>query len=179
LVNSATGDANMTNRGRWMLGCTLLLTAVAGFAVWHVIPPGSGNGRVVLDAQAASVAGGAMQLSFRVGRLDLAEVAGQRNFAVGDPVYVTLRPGEPYWYATSVCREFPVVPQGDVALRGQVVAVDSVARAQGVAPSVLTVRYGIERQITVDGAVDRAVSVVLSVDADGNAGVAAVTAAGG
>lgn len=138
---------------------------------------------VVLEAM-ATAAGDAVQLRYRIGELDLDEIAGQRNFVAGDPVYVTLRPGKPFWRAVSVCREYPVVPQGDVALRGEVIAVgnrrhgfDSTAERTVRAP-VLTVRYGIENAIMAARTTGGPVAVELAVDPAGIACVDAVTAGG-
>jgi len=149
----------------------------------------TGDASIVLEAAAVEsvpASGRIAQLRYRIGELNLDEIAGQRNFLPGDPVYVTLRPGKPYWRAVSVCREYPVVPQGDVALRGEVTAVENGFRNresgkwQETAAPVLSVRYGIEHlPLPEDGArVPAPVSVRVTVSAAGTAGVDALRVEG-
>ena len=129
-----------------------------------------------------------VRLGYRISRLDLSEIAGERNFRNHDVVYVTLRPGTPTWYPVSVCHDFPVVPQGDVAIRGEVTGITNGAwnpaarRWEEGSASVLSVRYGIESYFVPEGegrelenpGRDAPVSVRVAVDHAGRAGIQAI-----
>jgi uncharacterized membrane-anchored protein len=129
-----------------------------------------------------------VRLNYRISRLDVAELAGERNFRNHEIVYVTLRPGTPFWRAVSVCHDYPVVPAGDVAIRGQVTGVSrgswnpETRKWEESDSQVLAVHYGIETYFVPEGEGrelerpkgDTKVTVRVAVDRDGKAAIQAV-----
>ncbi len=129
-----------------------------------------------------------VRLNYRISQLRTDQLAGERNFNPHDTVYVTLRRGDPYWQAVSVCHDYPALAAGDVAIRGEVTGVaagfwNPVTRKwEEVGAPVLTVRYGIESYFVPEGegrALERPkggdkMALRIAVDRTGNAGIQAV-----
>ena len=125
-----------------------------------------------------------VRLAYGIGTLNLAEIGGDDDFEVHDPVHVLLRPGDRYWEAVSLHRSRPEVPSRQVAIKGRVDYIGWNFIGEDSAPieTGITIRYGIENYFVPEGTggdLERPpegeeISIQVAVDRYGNAGIKAV-----
>lgn len=122
-------------------------------------------------------------LNYKISRLQLAELGGDRDFRRHDSVYVLLRRGAPYWEAVSVHRTAPTPSPGHIVIRGEVgdtgIRSWDPAQRRAVDGVYLSVRYGIESYFVPEGegraierpAADERVSIRVAVDTRGRGAI--------
>lgn len=120
-------------------------------------------------------------LRYKISALEQADFANTGDFERHDTIYVLLREGEQYWEPVSIHPERPEVPPGQVAIKGEVEGNWGIWRDNENHPGI-RVRYGIEAYFVPEGegrAIERPrnegkVSILVAVDAKGNAGIKGV-----
>lgn len=127
-----------------------------------------------------------VRLNYKISRLRLDEVGGDRDFKAHETVYVLLKKGEPYWQPVSLHHSLPALPPDHVAMKGEVQYVGgelwNPQLRKFEKATHLTVRYGVENYYVPEGKgreLERPnpgeiVSIRLAVDTSGNAGIKAV-----
>ncbi len=127
-----------------------------------------------------------VRLNYKISNLSLEQLAGDREFKKHDPVYVVLKPADPYWEPVSVHRRRPAASPGQVVIKGEVTGMAAQRwnpqSRQLEQVSNLRVRYGIESYFVPEGEgrglerpkEDEKVSIRVAVDRFGNAGIQAV-----
>ena len=129
-----------------------------------------------------------VRLNYKISRLHLDQVGGDRDFKRHERVYVLLQARDPYWEAVSLHRDHPATASGQVAIRGEVTEVargfwNAQTRKWEERPTgVLHLRYGIESYFVPEGegrALERPqpnerISIRVAVDRFGRAGIQAV-----
>lgn len=112
-------------------------------------------------------------LSYEISRLNKVDLAGDSDFAIGDPVYVMLEPDGDSWQASAIYREEPA---NGLFLRGTVVfRRGELEDCNHIRCKILTVDYGLEKFFVPQGhgrelealRNDQKMSVVASVGEDG------------
>lgn len=124
--------------------------------------------------------------NYTISRLNLDQLGGEDEFRRNETVYVVLAPGEPYWQPASVHHTYPVLANGQVALKGEVIyAMDSTWNPQTSKSEpckCLQVRYGIEDYFVPEGegrkleqpVQDETVMLRIAVDRHGSGAIAAL-----
>lgn len=165
---------------------TLILVSMVGIKQWtlHTGTP------IVLETEPIDprslFRGDYVQLSYRISTLHLSELSPDGPFKQRERVYVVLREGDPYWGPVSIHHEQPAVTPGQVAIKGEVIAVGTRRWNRGSQgwedKDYLMVRYGIENYFVPEGAgrdleqpkPGEKISILVAVDRFGNAGIKAV-----
>lgn len=129
------------------------------------------------------------RLNYTISRLPLSgatALAGDKDFARHDSVWVALEPAPDGARAVSVHHDRDAIPPGLIALKGEVVNTDQRrpfhAGAPATRPDTLFVRYGIEHYFVEEGTgnqIERPsggekVSIRVAIDSRGKAGILAV-----
>lgn len=119
-------------------------------------------------------------LGYAIGALEQQDFPNTANFERHDTIYVLLRPGDQYWEPVSIHRDRPEIPDGHVAIKGDVEGNWGIWRDGESRPGI-RVRYGIENYFVPEGEGrelerpgDKTVSILAAVDSRGNAGIKAV-----
>lgn len=120
-----------------------------------------------------------VRLGYAIGQLNEDALDGDNGFARLDTIYVVLREGEVYWQPVSLHKERPPAPPDGVAVRGHV---EYAYKHHETKANTLRVRYGIENYFVPEGEgraleqpkEDETISIQVSVDSYGNAGIKAV-----
>ncbi len=124
--------------------------------------------------------------NYTISRLNLDLLGGEDEFQHNETVYVVLAPGEPYWQPVSVYHSYPVLADGQVALKGEVVYTMESAWNPQTSKSepckCLQVRYGIEDYFVPEGEGHRlerpkqgeTVMLRIAVDRNGSGAIAAL-----
>jgi len=169
---------------------TLVLLAMIGMRQWTLatgIP-------VILETQPIDprslFSGDYVRLNYKVSDLRLEELSGDRLFKRHDAIFVVLaRDGESggeYWKAVSVHRVRPLPGDGQAVIKGRVEytgdAIWDAAQNKSVEAKHVHVKYGIEDYFVQEGRgrelerpkQDEKVSIQVTVDRFGNAGIKAV-----
>ena len=127
-----------------------------------------------------------VRLNYKISRLRLDDVGGDRDFKAHETVYVLLKKGEPYWQPVSLHHSLPAIPPDHAAMKGEVQSVGGDLWNQQMLKyekaAYLNVRYGVENYYVPEGKgreLERpkqgeTVSIRLAVDTFGNAGIKAV-----
>ena len=122
-----------------------------------------------------------VRLNYAISVLEEEQFPGIADFHRRDPIHVLLRHGETYWEPVSIHQQRPDIPEGHVAIRGEVTASWGRWRNGEQVPG-LNVRYGIENYFVPEGeglALERpadgeVVSILVAVDGSGAAGIKGV-----
>lgn len=112
-------------------------------------------------------------LGFEIGNLSRSLPGATDDYSDGETVYVVLQPGERYWQAVSVHKDWPAAPAGSVVLKGRVEIVGSGS---------LAARYGIENYFVPEGEgrdleqlePNDELSFIVAVDRFGRAGIKSI-----
>lgn len=176
---------------RWRLGVVFAVQALAliymiGDRQWTL----ARGTPVVLETEPfdprSLFSGDYVRLRYKISRLDLEQLGGEREFRRFDPVYLLLRRGQPYWQPVSVHAAMPAASPAQVVVRGEVMHAGGEARdisaREPVEQPYLEVRYGIESYFVPEGegraieqpARGEAVSIRVAVDARGRAAIQAL-----
>ncbi len=127
-----------------------------------------------------------VRLNYKISRLDLDALKGDKDFSVHDTVWVVLEQGERFWHAVGVYRHRPATAPGQVVIKGEVrwagAGGGPFTTRSGPRPSFILVRYGIETYFVPEGsgrALERRdtrqpLDILAAVDRFGNAGIKAV-----
>jgi uncharacterized membrane-anchored protein len=129
-------------------------------------------------------------LNYKISALDLNKLSREKHeFKSNDTVYVTLKPGKPYWEPISVAHEISPAAAGNVVIKGTVDWVSesfwNPATQKEEKGKFLRAHYGIENYFVPEGegrdierrvvdGVDQKIDVRVAVDAKGNAGIKAI-----
>jgi len=128
-----------------------------------------------------------VRLNYKISRLDLGKLGGDKDFSAHDTAWVVLEQAQRYWHAVAVYRHRPDAAPGQVIIKGEVRWADG--RGSAFAPPVptrqprfLVMRYGIESYFVPEGtgrAIERRgaqtpLDILVAVDRFGNAGIKAV-----
>jgi uncharacterized membrane-anchored protein len=128
-----------------------------------------------------------VRLNYKISRLDLSKLGGDKDFSAHDTAWVVLEQAQRYWHAVAVYRHRPDAAPGQVIIKGEVRWADG--RGSAFAPPVptrqprfLVMRYGIESYFVPEGtgrAIERRgaqtpLDILVAVDRFGNAGIKAV-----
>jgi uncharacterized membrane-anchored protein len=128
-----------------------------------------------------------VRLNYKISRLDLSKLGGDKDFSAHDTAWVVLEQAQRYWHAVAVYRHRPDAAPGQVIIKGEVRWADG--RGSAFAPPVptrqprfLVMRYGIESYFVPEGtgrAIERRGAqtppdILVAVDRFGNAGIKAV-----
>ncbi len=87
------------------------------------------------------------RLDLEISTISVAEVNGDKEFALFDTAYVTVQPGQGSWYADGIYRRRSAVPAGSKAIRGRITKIDARRPRAGASREplpVLQVEFGIE-----------------------------------
>jgi len=128
-----------------------------------------------------------VRLNYKISRLELSKLGGDKVFAAHDTAWVVLEKAERYWHAVAVYRHRPDAAPGQVVIKGEVRWADGRGSAfappvQARQPRFLVMRYGIESYFVPEGtgrAIERRgahtpLDILVAVDRFGNAGIKAV-----
>ncbi len=88
--------------------------------------------------------GDEVQLRYSISLLDLDRLPSSGDFEAGDPVYVVLKPGTPYWTADRVSASMPVFRTHHAVIKGTVAYHWRNRTGPPDAKGQLDVTYGIE-----------------------------------
>jgi len=128
-----------------------------------------------------------VRLNYKISRLDLSKLGGDKEFAAHDTAWVALEKAQRYWHAVAVYRHRPDAAPGRVIIKGEVRWADG--RGSAFAPPVqtapvrfLVMRYGIESYFVPEGTgrtleqrgAHTPLDILVAVDRFGNAGIKAV-----
>jgi uncharacterized membrane-anchored protein len=127
-------------------------------------------------------------LNYKISSLDLNKLGNdKREFKSNETVYVTLKPGKPYWEPIGVGHEIPPAAAGNVVIKGTVDWVSNwnPETQKEESGKFLRAHYGIENYFVPEGegrdierrvvdGVDQKIDVRVAVDAKGNAGIKAI-----
>lgn len=122
-----------------------------------------------------------VSLNYAINTLDLLHIPGDRDFKIGDKIYVTLQSGISFWEPITISKT-----KGD-SKPGQVIIQGIITGANGLQNTVnLFVVYGIEQYFVPEGegkelerlANNKQLSVIVKVDQCGHAAIAGLTALG-
>lgn len=129
-------------------------------------------------------------LNYKISALDLNKLGGDKHeFKSNETVYVTLKPGKPYWEPIGVAHEISPPDSGNVVIKGKVDWVSdnrwNVTTQKEEAGKFLRAHYGIENYFVPEGegqdierrvvdGVDQKIDVRVAVDAKGNSGIKAI-----
>jgi uncharacterized membrane-anchored protein len=128
--------------------------------------------------------------NYKISALDLNRVSNdKREFKSKETVYVTLKPGKPYWEPIGVAHEILPAVSGNVVIKGTVDWVSdnfwNPATRKEEKGKFLRAHYGIENYFVPEGegreierrvvdGVNQKIDVRVAVDAKGNAGIKAI-----
>jgi len=127
-----------------------------------------------------------VRLNYSISRLPIDQLAGDREFARGDTIYVLLRQEGEFWQALSLHHASPPVAAGQIAIKGRVEFIHQRTMPRPGTPvepgKSIDVKYGVENYFVPEGegrALERpkpgeTVSIRLVVDRYGNAAIKAV-----
>lgn len=127
-----------------------------------------------------------VRLNYAISRLPIDKLAGDREFARGDTIYVVLQREGEFWQALSLHHASPPVTAGQVAIKGRVEFINPLTFPRPGAPAEpsksIDVKYGVENYFVPEGegrALERpkpgeTVSIRVVVDRYGNAAIKAV-----
>ncbi|WP_170984571.1 GDYXXLXY domain-containing protein [Rhodoligotrophos defluvii] len=90
-------------------------------------------------------------LSYDISRLKTAQLGGDRDFTVGDPIYVALAPDGQTWHATAIYHTYPKDVAGPV-LRGRITSASQTPNCTGPSCWEYGVDYGLEKFFVPEGA---------------------------
>jgi uncharacterized membrane-anchored protein len=129
-------------------------------------------------------------LNYKISSLDLNKLGNdKREFKSNETVYVSLKPGKPYWEPVGVAHEISSTAPGNVVLKGTVDWVSdsfwNPATQKEEKGKFLRAYYGIENYFVPEGegreierrvldGVDQKIDVRVAVDMKGNAGIQAI-----
>jgi uncharacterized membrane-anchored protein len=165
---------------------TLVLVAMIGMRQWTLatgVP-------VELETEPVDprslFSGDYVRLGYKISQLRFDELKGDTGFKRYDRVFVALAPDGPYWKAQGVYRQRVSVPEGQVAIKGEVQSVSDMLWDQGanVTRQIgnMNVVYGIENYFVPEGEgrdlerprAGEKITIRVAVDRFGNAGIKAV-----
>jgi uncharacterized membrane-anchored protein len=127
-----------------------------------------------------------VRLNYAISRLPLDQLAGDREFASGDTIYVLLRQEGEFWQALSLHHALPPLTAEQIAIKGRVEFIHQRTMPRPDTPAEpgksISVKYGVENYFVPEGegrALERpkpgeTVSIRLVVDRYGNAAIKAV-----
>ncbi len=128
-----------------------------------------------------------VRLRYVISLLDLNDLPGDKNFEMGDTIYVVLKQADPYWVAVSVHRSRPDAARGEVVIKGRVAYHwRETGFANRPARDQIDATYGIESYFVPEGQgreledpsqIGR-ISIVAAVDRFGNAAIKQVLVSG-
>jgi uncharacterized membrane-anchored protein len=131
-------------------------------------------------------------LNYKISALDMNKLSNdKREFKSNETVYVTLKPGKPYWEPIGVAHEISPAAPGNVVIKGTVDWVSNwnPETRKEESGKFLRAHYGIENYFVPEGegrdierrvvdGVNQKIDVRVAVDAKGNAGIKAILANG-
>ena len=129
-------------------------------------------------------------LNYKISALDLNKVSNdKREFKSNETVYVTLKPGKPYWEPIGVAHEISPAAPGNVVIKGKVDWVSdnfwNPSTQKEEKGKFFHARYGIENYFVPEGegrdierrvvdGVNQKIDVRVAVDVKGNSGIQAI-----
>ena len=122
-----------------------------------------------------------VRLNYAISVLEKEKFPNIADFRKHDSIHILLRQGETWWEPVSIHKERPEAPEGQVAIRGEVMGNWGRWRDGEQVPG-LNVRFGIENYFVPEGegmALERpadgeVVSILVAVDESGAAGIKGV-----